>query len=210
MRARGAAATPHVTRYVLGWGLAARHPASRSLSIWHTPIDGADVARCLRRGAAARRKGVRQMTGGRGAGRRRRRGGAGRLGAAVRRRVQARARPGHPASARLRPLAVGQPRPRRRSRPGDAAQGLGGAQALPGRHQHARLDLHHPAQPVPQPDAPRPLQGRMGRADRLEDPRGAGEPGPADRARRHAAGADAPAAAAARGADPRRRRRLRL
>ena len=43
---------------------------------------------------------------------------------------------------------------------------MGGAQALPGRHQHARLDLHHPAQPVPQPDAPRALQGRVGRSDR--------------------------------------------
>ena len=64
---------------------------------------------------------------------------------AARRRLQGSARAGHPASARLRPLALGQPRPRRRSRPGNAAEGLGGAQALPGRHQHARLDLHHPA-----------------------------------------------------------------
>ncbi len=51
---------------------------------------------------------------------------------------------GHSASARIRPLAVGQPRSRRRSGAGDAAQGVGRARPVPGRHQHARVDLHHP------------------------------------------------------------------
>ena len=32
---------------------------------------------------------------------------------------------------------------------------MGGAAALPGRDQHAGVDLYHPAQPVSQPDAPR-------------------------------------------------------
>ena len=166
-----AGATPHMTRYVLGIGTGAGdRDCSRSSCSLTAECLTLTQSRMVRQASADRRSDVRQ-TGGDLDGRRtsseeRTTEARRRARPAVRSRVQGPAGGGDPASARLRPLAVGQPRPRRRSRPGNAAQGLGGAQALPGRHQHARLDLHHPAQPVPQPDAPRPLQGRMGRDHR--------------------------------------------
>ena len=208
-----AGATPHVTRVVLGVGPAAGDRHFRA-DIVHRPLSPTSMCSNEAYHADRRRASPRSKRGGYPVSRRpdsdEADADAPRAGAAARRRVQGPAGAGDPASARVRPLAVGQPRPRRRSGPGNAAQGVGGAQALPGRDQHARLDLHHPAQPVPEPDAPRPLQGRMGRCHRRQDPRRAGQPGPPCRAGRHAARADAPAAAAARGADPGRRRRLCL
>ena len=60
----------------------------------------------------------------------------------------------------------GQSRDGGRPGAGNAAEGLDGAQALPGGYQHARLDLHYPAQPVPEPGPSRALQGRLGRPGR--------------------------------------------
>ena len=38
-----------------------------------------------------------------------------------------------------------QSRRRRRPGAGNAVEGVGGTASVPGRHEHARLDLHHPA-----------------------------------------------------------------
>ena len=84
-----------------------------------------------------------------------------------------------PQSARLRRLARRQQRARRRSRAGNADEGVGEVRHVPGGHQPPRLALHHPAQRVL-------LAGAQAR------PRGRGRGGHLRRPARLAAGADRP------------------
>ena len=76
--------------------------------------------------------------------------------------VQAATRRGDPDAARLRPLAVGQPRPRGRPGAGDAGQGDRQPRQVPDGNQPARLAGDHPAQPVLFRGPP-PLAGGLGR-----------------------------------------------